>query len=327
MTEVVRCEDKQVWDDLVHEHGGHPLQLWGWGEVKVAHGWTAYRLVVRDDDETIGGAQVLAKVLPWPFRRLLYIPRGPVWGRGRRDEILSAVTGYAKDHLGGVSLTIEPDDVDVPDIVGWQKSDNTILIPRTLILDLNHSEEELLADMSKKTRQYIRKSGREVFTVKSLKTQDDVDKCLDIYKQTAGRAGFPLHEDAYYHDVHQKMGDSSVIFAAYQGDEMVAFLWIAISQKTVFELYGGMNDTGQQLRANYMLKWHAIRKCQEWGIERYDMNGLLNDGVSNFKLGFASHEDMLAGTYDYPLSGLYALWTKALPRAKSIIRKIKSLRK
>ena len=88
-----------------------------------------------------------------------------------------------------------------------------------------------------------------------------------------------------------------------------------------------MNEEGQVLRANYMLKWHAITKCKEWGIDRYDMNGLLNDGVSTFKQGFADHEDLLVGTYDYPLSRLYPIWTKALPKVKSVLRKIKSLRK
>ena len=87
-----------------------------------------------------------------------------------------------------------------------------------------------------------------------------------------------------------------------------------------------MNETGQSLRANYALKWHAIRKCKEWGIERYDMNGLLNDGVSTFKQGFADHENMLCGTYDFPLSPLYGVWAKGLPTAKKAVRKLKSLR-
>jgi peptidoglycan pentaglycine glycine transferase (the first glycine) len=86
-----------------------------------------------------------------------------------------------------------------------------------------------------------------------------------------------------------------------------------------------MNDKGQELRANYALKWHAIRKCKEWGIDRYDMNGLLNDGVSTFKQGFADHEDMLAGTHDYPLSPLYTAWSKGLPTAKKTIRRVKKI--
>jgi len=224
-------------------------------------------------------------------------------------------------------LTIEPDSELMPDAQGWIETPNTILIPRTLILDLNKSLDDLMAAMTKKTRQYIRKSGKEDVVIRKVRTADELQKCLDIYHQTAERAGFALHGDQYYHDVAQKLGDSSVVFAAFKGDMPIAFLWLAISSHTAFELYGGMNDEGQQLRVNYALKWHAITKCREWGIERYDMNGLLNDGVSTFKQGFADHESMLAGTFDYPLSPLYTAWTKGLPLAKTVVRKAKSLLK
>ena len=188
---------------------------------------------------------------------------------------------------------------------------------------MHHSEKELLAAMAKKTRQYIRKSERAGITLRRVKAMDDIEKLLEIYHQTAERAGFALHDDQYYRDVHINLGDSSLIFAAYEGSEPIAFVWLAASQETSFELYGGMNERGQALRANYALKWFAIRKCKEWGINRYDMNGLLNDGISNFKRGFANHENMLAGTYDYPLSPLYSVWTRLLPAAKKIIRYIK----
>jgi len=322
------CEDKALWDEIVHDLDGHPLQLWGWGELKAAHGWKAHRIIFTDDeDRVVGATQVLSKALPGPFKRLNYVPRGPVWHEGSETGVMEALASYVKQHLPGTVLTIEPDDTEIPAVHGWVGSPNTILIPRTLILDLNKGEPKLLEAMSKKTRQYIRKSGREGLVIKKLKLPEDIAKCLTLYKQTAKRAGFAIHDDLYYQDVHSYLEDSSVLFAAYHEGLPVAFLWLAISEKTAFELYGGMNDKGQELRANYMLKWHAITKCKEWGIDRYDMNGLLNDGVSTFKQGFADHEDLLVGSYDYPLSRLYPIWTKALPKVKSVLRKIKSLRK
>lgn len=319
------CTEPKLWDEIVHDLDGHPLQLWGWGELKAAHNWTAHRVIFTDHtDKVVGAAQILTRHLPGPFRRLNYIPRGPVWHEGSEAGVLDALTEYVKRHLPGTLLTIEPDDTEMPAVHGWRESRNTILIPRTLILDLGKSEDELLEAMTKKTRQYIRKSGREGLNVKRVKTVEEIAKCLDIYHETARRAGFPLHGDQYYYDAHIQLGDSSVIFAAYEGDQPVAFVWLAVSSKTAFELYGGMNDRGQALRANYMLKWHAITTCREWGIDRYDMNGLLNDGVSVFKQGFADREDMLIGTYDYPLSPLYGAWSKGLPLLKAIMRKLKS---
>lgn len=320
------CEDAGVWDEMVLDLGGHPLQLWGWGELKSAHNWHAKRVFFRENDAIIGTAQVLYRPLPGPFTRLSYVPRGPAYQDGRAGEVYEALAAYVKQYLPGTVLTVEPDSEDMPDAKGYQRSKNTILIPRTLILDLAKSEDELLEAMTKKTRQYIRKSGREGVTLKQVTSREEIAKCLEIYHETATRANFALHGDDYYYDVHEKLGDASVIFAAYEGETLLSFVWFAVSGKTAFELYGGMSERGQELRANYALKWHAITTCKRWGLQRYDMNGLLNDGVSTFKQGFASHEDMLAGTFDYPLSPLYSVWTVALPKVKSVARKIKSLK-
>jgi lipid II:glycine glycyltransferase (peptidoglycan interpeptide bridge formation enzyme) len=196
----------------------------------------------------------------------------------------------------------------------------------TIILDLKKSEDGLLGEMVKKTRQYIRKSANEVL-IKRLHTKEDLDKCMAIYRDTAKRAKFNLHSDQYYYDVFKYMGDNSVLFAAYSNNQPVAFLWLAISAKTAFELYGGMNNDGQQLRANYALKWHAIKKCKEWGLKRYDFGGLIEGGVSTFKMSWTNEPTKLVGAFDKPLSMTYGILNILLPTAKSLVHKIKSILK
>jgi len=321
-----QCLDKREWDDYVLENGGHPLQLWGWGDLKSAHGWSAHRLFLNDEEEEIIGAvQILIRRLPWPLRSLAYVPRGPVVGEINRAELLTELVEYVKYAHHSVVVTIEPDSVeyDVPE--GWIPSENHILPARTIILDLNRNEAELLNDMAKKTRQYIRKSAAESMKIKMIRGRAELDKCLAVYHETAKRAGFPLHNDQYYYDVFDRLGDHSPVFAAYVDDQPIAFLWLAISADTAYELYGGMNELGQQLRANYALKWHAIRKCKEWELSRYDFGGLLDGGITTFKKGWATDETLLVGTFDHPLSVFYSVYSRALPFGKTIIRKIKSI--
>lgn len=321
---VEKCENQEEWDDVVLSHAGHPLQLWGWGEVKAAHGWIAERVLLREGERWLGAAQILVRTLPWPFTALGYIPRGPLCNEEDREKVLHELAAYVKATHKAVILTIEPDWEGELDIEGWHRSLNTILIPRTLILDLSKSEDELLADMAKKTRQYIRKSGNEAIEIRKVKRREDLAACLEIYKETAKRAQFSIHGDDYYYDIFEKMQDHSPVFAVFHQEKVLAFLWLAISEETAFELYGGMNDLGQQLRANYALKWHTIQTMKKWGLRRYDFNGLLNDGVSTFKQGFASHETMLVGTYDKALSPLYTVWVRLLPFAKKVVRAIKN---
>lgn len=322
MIEIQRCNDKEQWDDYVLEHGGHPLQLWGWGQVKAGHGWIAERIFAYDDEEIIGAAQMLVRRLPIPFRAFAYIPRGPLFEDGHRETVLDKLATLAKRDHHAVTLSIEPASQQFEKPDGWVRAVNKILPAETILIDTTKSESDLLADMAKKTRQYIRKSGADV-AIRQVKNREDIEKCLEIYRQTAKRAGFNLHNNQYYLDVYQQLQDHSPIFAAYEGEQMVAFLWLAISETTSYELYGGVNERGQELRANYALKWHAIKKVKEWGLEQYDFGGLIAGGVANFKQGWSSEETVLAGTFDRPLSPFYTLWNKGLPFAKKTLQRVR----
>lgn len=373
MLKIIEITDRKEWDDFINEHGGHPLQLWGWGELKSqSPNWKVKRVFLKNGEEKyidrkkkdhsdiVAAAQILVRKLPFPLRNFAYIPRGALVISKKpieRARISREIALWASKNIKPkpVCLTMEPDwnirDFEVSN--GWRRSENTILIPRTLVLDLTQNEDELLAKMSKKTRQYIRKSGGEV-KARQLKTEEEIDRALEIYTETAKRAGFAIHSKDYYHKLYQKMGENSPIFGAFiekeQGDfskneeenfesgyktpdervaeklknqEMVAFLWFAQSDDVAFELYGGVTEAGQKSRANYVLKWIAIIEMKNRGVKRYDFNGLLNDGISKFKAGFANHEDLLVGTLDFPISKIYFIWNSFLPTAKKIVRKFK----
>ena len=322
MTEIQRCDSKERWDEYVLEHHGHPLQLWGWGQVKASHGWKAERLFIVEDTEVIGAAQLLVRPLPTPLRTFAYIPRGPMCSTEQTTPVLEALAQFAKRTYHSVTLSVEPDSMTFSKPDGWVHSTNTILSAETILLDVTQPESELLAHMAKKTRQYIRKSASDV-TIRQLRRSEEIEQCLAIYHETATRAGFNVHNDQYYQDVANQLQDHSPIFGAYVGDTMVAFLWLAISGQTAYELYGGVTEKGQEVRANYALKWHAIRKVKSWGIARYDFGGIVAGGVATFKQGWASEETVFSGTFDKPLSPLYVLWSKGLPFAKKTAQKLR----
>lgn len=329
---VVPCPVRDEWDAAVNSQLGHPMQLWGWGETKAAHNWSVDRVLVKDGETLVGSAQILLRSLPVPFNSLAYLARGPQAEPGRENEVLDAVGRYVKASHKSVALSIEPDwDAETVAVAtlpatGWTPSASTILIPRTLILDLTRSEDELQGAMSKKTRQYIRKSSREGLEYRAV-TAAELPQCMAVYKETAERAEFGIHEDSYYSDILANLGHGSPIYGAFQGEKLVAFLWLAASNATAFELYGGMTEEGSTLRANYSLKWLAIQEMKARGITRYDFNGLLNDGVSKFKFGFADHENMLAGTWDLGLSPLYPVFARFLPVARRSMKKARGLLK
>jgi lipid II:glycine glycyltransferase (peptidoglycan interpeptide bridge formation enzyme) len=65
-----------------------------------------------------------------------------------------------------------------------------------------------------------------------------------------------------------------------------------------------MTAAGAESRANYLLKWEAIRSSREQGATSYDLWGLATGGIAHFKTGFGGREVRYIGAWDLVLSPL-----------------------
>jgi len=281
---LTAVHDQGAWDSLVQASPqAHPLQLWGWGELKRQNGWTPHRLV---EAEGAAVAQMLVWSVPRLGWKLAYVPRGPLTA-GPDVETLSALAEYAAG-IGAFTLQVEPSwsaESSTP-INGWQECKRPILMSETFVLDLSIDEADLMAQMARKTRQYIRKSASEGVRVELDRDGRYLDQALEVYQQTATRAGFGLQAESYYKKLLDELGGSNRLFVALIDDKVEAFLWLATAGTTAFELYGGVTGIGEAKRANYTLKWSAIQQMKAAGITYYDFNGNLHDGVGRFKQSF-----------------------------------------
>jgi lipid II:glycine glycyltransferase (peptidoglycan interpeptide bridge formation enzyme) len=314
--------DASQWNGMVNAAHGHPMQMWQWGELKAATGpWTAYRVSAQSDSAVIGCAQVLVRKLPWPFGSICYAPRGPVVNDSNDyADVADAVAQWCRERFHPVSLKIDPPTTTLSLSKDWAEGDH-VLMATTAIVDLTPDEDAIMKSLhSRNARNYIRK-GAKVGIEVVPGTREDVDTVIAIYHQTADRDGFPLHPDEYYHQAFDLLGEvGQLIVAKYEG-EIVSFMWNVTSSWGASELWAGANDTGRKMRANYPLKWGAMRAAKAVGAERYDMNGLLNDGISEFKKSFQNEATIWAGTYEKALSPLYHPWEKSLAVFKAIRRR------
>jgi peptidoglycan pentaglycine glycine transferase (the first glycine) len=311
--------DALSWNEFVNESNfGHPLQLWGWGEAKRLNGWTPYRLTNADRTR---GAQVLLWKIPRTSKYIAYIPRGPICTPDERVDMLDALAAWAKTRKV-LYLRVEPAWRSAVFPARWKKSRNSIQLPATYTIDLRKSEDDLLGSMERKHRQYINKSARDGVVIKRF-VDGDIESMWAIYQQTAHRAGFGLHAKTYYEELLKELGESSQLYYAYVDNKPEAFLWLACASQTAYELYGGVTQDGQNARANYILKWTAIREMKAANHKIYDFNGRLNDGVGKFKDGFGPEHTDWVGTFDYPVQALgYLLWESFWPFIRPVGRKL-----
>jgi lipid II:glycine glycyltransferase (peptidoglycan interpeptide bridge formation enzyme) len=321
-----------AWDAFVADgRPGSYLQLAGWARVKAVNGWTHERIVSGADgppgfDHASGpdapsvvGAQVLLRrprPLPWSFA---YAPRGPVTAAWTTDTI-AAFTDACRAALPGhrVShLRIDPElerDAGIDEggalrrsfrAAGWRPA--TPIQPNaTRIIDLAPDEETLYGDLRKKWRQYVNKARSAGITVTDAEG-DALPEFYRVYRETADRAGFLIRTEQAYRDIweaYRPAGNARLLFARRPDGTALATLFLVRSGTRVVEPYGGMTAEGGESRANYLLKWEAIRSSREQGASSYDLWGLATGGIAHFKTGFGGREVQYIGAWDLVLDPL-----------------------
>jgi lipid II:glycine glycyltransferase (peptidoglycan interpeptide bridge formation enzyme) len=316
----VTAADPTSWDAFVEASDpGSYLQLSAWASVKAVNGWTAHRFST--DTQSRTGAQILVRrprPMPWGFA---YAPRGPVSG-GWTPEQVGAFTAGVRDWLpdaaGRIShLRIDPEiEADGPHDTdgalrralheaGWKPAP-PIQPNATRVIDLRPDEETLYADLRKKWRQYVNKARTAGITVVDA-DGDRLGEFYRIYRETADRAGFLIRAESAYRDVWEAFGPSGrarLLFAQAPDGEPQATLLLVRAGTRVVEPYGGMTSAGGESRANYLLKWEAIRSSREAGATSYDLWGLATGGIAHFKTGFGGREVQYIGAWDLVLSSL-----------------------
>jgi lipid II:glycine glycyltransferase (peptidoglycan interpeptide bridge formation enzyme) len=207
--------------------------------------------------------------------------------------------------------------------VGFRPSAEGVQVTDTYTIDLRQSEEAILAGMRSKTRQYIRRAEREETEIVRDGDGTQLETCYAIYRETARRAHFGVHERTYYERLFREFPRGrQFLYVARRAEVALAFLWMVCAGKQAVEFYGGVADAGQEWKSNYLLKWHAMREMKAAGYETYDLNGRVTEGIAQFKEGFGPEETSWIGPFDAVYRPVaYMGWSRGLPLARRIARR------
>jgi len=293
--------DGAAWDDYVASTPLAPyLQATPWAAVKARNGWSARRIVVAGI-----GAQVLTHrlgPLPWSVG---YAPRGPVASSLDEQAVLAwteAVGRVARDARLS-HLVVDPEiEAGGPELdwflhSGW-RSCASPQPARSRWIDLSRGEDDLWNDLRGKWRQYVQKARRSGVRVVDA-GPERLGEFYSIYVETARRAGFTYRTEATYaavFDEYASRGRARLLFAVDAGGRAQATLMLIGWGARIVEPYGGMTRSGAESRANYLLKWEAIRSSRDAAYGVYDLWGLSHPGIEYFKAGFGGREvDFIGG--------------------------------
>lgn len=303
MLKITLIQDEKLWQGATLKLNSPFTQAWDWGQILIAEGKRVERLVVEENGEVVTVAQVMSLPLGLGFR-YVFSPKGPI---GKiNDEILEAFGNYFKIERV-LFWRIEP----VQKIENRQLVKSRDINPSaTMILDLQKSEEDILAGMHSKTRYNIHLAQKKNL---ELKNEKNLPVFWELMTKTGERDGFRLHEAAHY----QAILDSqfSTQLTVYSHSKAIATMVLIGYSDTFTYLFGASDHEYRALMAPHLLQWSAMMLGKNSGYKFYDFFGVApnisgNDhyaydsehqygGVSRFKSGFGADYIESPGTFDF----------------------------
>lgn len=352
--------DRKTWNEIVLSFPTpHFLQTWEWGEIKEKYGWKKDFLVWKDEAGQIQAASMLLlRCMSFLHGRvsvrICYSPRGPLFmslDKLIQQKVLNDLQTYAKKQkavflkidpeiVTAMGMPGEPDEKISEDAIefqndlkrhGWIFSSDQIQFRNTVLLNLERTEDELLAAMKQKTRYNIRLAQKKGVQVR-IADPSDFPLLYQMYLETSVRDGFIIREQEYYLDVwnlfHEH--DMARAFIAEVDGEAIAGIFLFYVGKQAWYFYGMSTDKHKEKMPNYLLQWEAMRFAKARGCTVYDLWGAPDDfnetdrlwNVFRFKQGLGGEVQRTIGAWDFPArKGLYFFYQQVLPRLLSINRK------
>jgi len=322
----------------------HVLQTWEWGIFKSRYGWQPTRYLWREsDDRPCAAASVLTRRLSHYPSAVMYVPQGPALNYGNTillEQILGHLETTARRERA-LFIKIDPavwaDTAEGRMVVetlrsrGWRPSHEQVQFRNTMLLDLNHSPDEMLAAMKSKTRYNVRLATRRGVTVRPGHLAD-LPLLYRMYAETAARDGFVIRPEDYYRVAWGSFIEAGLAqpLIAEVEEEPVAMVIIFQFAGRAWYMYGASRAVHREKMPNHLLQWQAMQWAREQDCVIYDMWGAPDEldesdplwGVYRFKKGFGGEFVRHIGAWDFPASRLgYWLYTGVMPHVLAVMRR------
>jgi lipid II:glycine glycyltransferase (peptidoglycan interpeptide bridge formation enzyme) len=296
---------------------------------------------------------------------ILYSPKGPLldWSdTPLRNRVLNDLQTLAKKQ-GAIFLKMDPDVVlgtgvpqrgeEVVDSIGqavmselkrrgWGYASDQIQFKNTVLIDLNPTEDELLAQMKQKTRYNIRLAEKKGVSLR-VGNLEDLGMLYKMYAETSVRDGFVIRSEDYYNMVwglfmggrHSSIVNRPLeiplaepLIAEVEG-EPVAAIFVFYFAGRAYYVYGMSRDVHREKMPSYLLQWEAMKRAKAEGCMIYDLWGAPDQfdesdsmwGVYRFKEGLGGRVVRTLGAWDFAPSPLwYKLYSEVIPRVLDVMR-------
>ena len=250
------------------------------------------------------------------FNTRLYCPYGPYAESDKAfDGALESLKTNAK--MKNITfLRVEPTGNVTSDHLrnlGFTPMTYNQLQPEhTQVIDLEKSEDEIVAAMDQTNRNLYRNYEKKGLSIHSSQNPADISILTTLLHKVAKRKGIHTHPDSYFKAQAEALfptGDAKLFYVMYE-DKPIAASVVLDSATTRYYIHAGSDDTYRKLSAGTPLLAYMIIDAKRHGLTSFDLYGIApNDdpthpwaGFTKFKKSFGGTPLTYVGAWDLPIS-------------------------
>ena len=336
---IIDATDQQQWDEFITSHAeANFLHSWAWGDFHELRNKTVVRRIALKGDKIV--AAYVGQVETARRGTYMAIAGGPIMDWSNQTLCRAIFDDIRKQGKANncVFVRIRPQITECEENrrlfekLGTKPAPIYLSVEYAGILNLEKSEEEILAGAAQRLRRALRKAQKNNITVEVSKDPKDIKRFYQIQLETAKRHDFVEFSESFLQkqfDAFAKYDEVRLYTAKYEGEILAQNFMIFYGNEASYH-YGVSTQLGTKYSGAPLLHMQAMRDAREAGIRRYNFWGITAEddtrhrfyGVSQFKRGFGVEELIYLHAHDLVLKPAQYALDYAVEKLRAKVRHV-----
>ena len=339
MIEIKDATSKKTWDGFVAKRPeANFLQSWDFYEFHLARGKRVVRRLFCKDEKIVGA---YAGVVETAKRgRYMAIAGGPLFDYKYKTLVKAVFSDIKRmgEQENCVFVRVRPQlelsnqSLKLMRDLGLKKAPMYLSVEYAGILDLNKTEEEILAGASQGFRRKLRKAEKNEIEISAKTSDEAINDFCKLEKLHAERQKYVAFSTDFLKKQFEafREGDEILIYTAKKDGEILAQNFMIFYGPEASYHYGVSSELGTKYSAAPLLHLAAMAEARKRGCKRYNLWGIVGldekshrfYGVSEFKRSFGCEELKYTPAHDLILKPLIYQKTKLVETVRKKIRHV-----
>ena len=332
-------DNREEWDGFIKSHPeSNFLQSWDFYEFHIKRGKKVVRRLAYRNGEIVGayaGVVETAKrgtymaiasgpILDWKNKKLVQEVFADIREQGKK-------TGCAFVRVRP-QLELSDKSLKLMSELGLKKAPMYLSVEFAGILNLEKSEEEILAGASQGFRRKLRKAMKNEIEIAAETSDDAIKEFCRLEKLHAERQKYVAFSSDFLRKQFEafREGGEVIIYTARKDGETLAQNFMVFYGPEASYHYGVSSELGTKYSAAPLLHMEAMKEARKRGCIRYNLWGIVEPdekthrffGVSEFKRSFGCEELRYTPAHDMILKPTKYQLTKLVETARKKVRHV-----